>query len=701
MIGFRIAATILAFLVGSIVSAPPSFADGSGGTTLATVFVPATAPELSPAVNSGVFVTPSAPVTVTATGTAYYCPGCAVPPTGWPPGVTTCLTGDPNYVCLAPDLPSFSLVGRLGSGPWIAIGAGPTTLNGNGELILAFNDWIGTYYNNSGGFQVTVTSATSPAPSISSLSPSSTPEGGATFTLTVNGTGFVGNSTVYWNGASRTTSYVSSAQLTAAIAAADITDSGTATVSVTNPAPGGGSSNPAAFTITNAPPVVTPPPDQTADEGTSKAFTLGSFSDPGPDSPWRVDVDWGDGSTHPPFTMTAPGPIPAQSHMYADNGTYKVIVKVTDKDGGQSIPPGSFNVTVFNVLPSNVLVSLNPASINENDNVTLNGRFTDPGTLDTHEVVISWGDGTETKLPPLPAGVLIFEATHRYLDDNPTATASDANQISVRVTDKDGGSGSGTASVTVKNVPPAGVTITAPAFGQLFPAGSVSLSATYTDVGTKDTHTCQIKWDLDNAAAPVAAGTIAEPSGTSAGTCTNSQTLGAGVYTAEVTVKDDDGGTATATVLFVVYDPSAGFVTGGGWLNSPAGAYRADPALSGRANFGFVAKYQRGATTPSGQTEFHFQAGNFSFHSSTYERLVVAGAKAQFTGTGTVNGTAGYNFILTATDGQVSGGGGADKFRIKITGPGGVVYDNVPTAGDDIDSANPQEIAGGSIVIHN
>ena len=40
-------------------------------------------------------------------------------------------------------------------------------------------------------------------------------------------------------------------------------------------------------------------------------------------------------------------------------------------------------------------------------------------------------------------------------------------------------------------------------------------------------------------------------------------------------------------------------------------------------------------------------------------------------GTGSVNGTSGYDFRVTAYDGQVNGGGGIDKFRIKITRTGG------------------------------
>ena len=57
----------------------------------------------------------------------------------------------------------------------------------------------------------------------------------------------------------------------------------------------------------------------------------------------------------------------------------------------------------------------------------------------------------------------------------------------------------------------------------------------------------------------------------------------------------------------VAYDPSAGFVTGGGTIASPPGAYSADPALTGKAAFGFVSKYKKGATVPSGENEFHFE----------------------------------------------------------------------------------------------
>ena len=152
--------------------------------------------------------------------------------------------------------------------------------------------------------------------------------------------------------------------------------------------------------------------------------------------------------------------------------------------------------------------------------------------------------------------------------------------------------------------------------------------------------------------------------------------------------------------LVVIYDPGAGFVTGGGWFNSPFGAYAADPLLIGRANFGFVSKYKKGATVPTGETEFNFKVGNLNFHSTSYQWLVIAGARAQYKGVGTLNGAGSYGFMLTAIDGQISGGGGVDKFRIKIwdLGTGSIVYDN--QAGDTDSVGLTTALGGGSIVIH-
>jgi pimeloyl-ACP methyl ester carboxylesterase len=97
-----------------------------------------------------------------------------------------------------------------------------------------------------------------PVPTLTILDPAATTAGGGDFTLTVYGSGFVGTSFVKWNGSQRSTVFVSPTQLTATIPAADMAAAGSATVKVTNPAPGGGSSNPLTFTI--SPPPANPVP---------------------------------------------------------------------------------------------------------------------------------------------------------------------------------------------------------------------------------------------------------------------------------------------------------------------------------------------------------------------------------------------------------------------------------------------------------
>ena len=96
-----------------------------------------------------------------------------------------------------------------------------------------------------------------PLPVTSSISPTSRTAGQAAFTLTVNGSEFLPGSEVRWNGDSRTTTYLSDTQLTADITADDIATADTASITVFNPEPGGGVSNPQTFTII-APPAAKP-----------------------------------------------------------------------------------------------------------------------------------------------------------------------------------------------------------------------------------------------------------------------------------------------------------------------------------------------------------------------------------------------------------------------------------------------------------
>ena len=246
--------------------------------------------------------------------------------------------------------------------------------------------------------------------------------------------------------------------------------------------------------------------------------------------------------------------------------------------------------------------------------------------------------------------------------------------------------------VAPTNDPPVITTITVPTTPYKVNT-PISVSGVFTDANAGDTHTAKWTWDDGT----TSAGTVNGVSRTVSGSHTYTTP---GIYTISLNVKDQAGAatTRTATTYVAVYDPSAGFVIGAGWINSPAGAYRPDPTKTGTAVFGFLSKYVRGASRPSGITEFVYCAGGMWFSSCNYDWLVCVGNKAVYRGTGYLNGKSGYKFVLSAIEG---GSKGKDKFRIRIWDEShGVVYDNLVGADDSMDDADPTTvIAGGAIVI--
>jgi glucose/arabinose dehydrogenase len=99
------------------------------------------------------------------------------------------------------------------------------------------------YVANLGGAVYRLDPTPNPVPATTSLSPPAVIAGDSGFTLTVNGSGFVYNSVVRFNGLDRPTTFVSGATLTAQIPAGDIVAAGQASITVFSPAPGGGLSN--------------------------------------------------------------------------------------------------------------------------------------------------------------------------------------------------------------------------------------------------------------------------------------------------------------------------------------------------------------------------------------------------------------------------------------------------------------------------
>src|SRR5438552_9547473 len=203
------------------------------------------------------------------------------------------------------------------------------SLNTNTGLISGTPTTTGTYTvaisatNNKGTGNGTLTiTINNPVPTTTSLSPSSTIAGSPQFTLTVNGTKFVSTSTVYWNGSPLVTTFSSATQLTAIVPAANVAATGTANVTVVNPAPGGGTSNAQTFTINPPPPVIT-------SSLTATGQVAGPFSDTIP-------------ATNSPTSYNAAGLPPGLSVNTSTGlisgtptaaGTYSVTISATNAGG--------------------------------------------------------------------------------------------------------------------------------------------------------------------------------------------------------------------------------------------------------------------------------------------------------------------------------------------------------------------------------
>jgi hypothetical protein len=229
----------------------------------------------------------------------------------------------------------------------------------------------------------------------------------------------------------------------------------------------------------------------------------------------------------------------------------------------------------------------------------------------------------------------------------------------------------------------------------------VTCTATVRDIdptGTKSAPSGSVSWTQDGSAAtPGCASLVATGPDTSI--CTKTFTssaptvyLIAAAYSGSATHQ----GSTSEPVPIVFYDPTGGFVTGGGYIlhgssMTPSGG------AGEKDNYGFVAKYKKGSNPPipEGETEFKYKPGNLNFHSTSYDWLAVSGTRGQYQGSGTINGSGDYAFQVTVID-----GGSSDRFRIKIWDKTtlAVTFDTEPGRPDTWTPTIPA--AGGNIVVH-
>jgi hypothetical protein len=256
--------------------------------------------------------------------------------------------------------------------------------------------------------------------------------------------------------------------------------------------------------------------------------------------------------------------------------------------------------------------------------------------------------------------------------------------ITVTCTDAAGNTTTKTVEVHV------GHNILTPTSGSAFKINTaVTFTGTFWDVPGKK-HTAAFQFDdLTSGAA-----TIVEPSGSKNGTAKATYTFkDPGVYKVILKVTDNTGAVSYVDTqddleaIVVAYDPNNGYAIGGGWLYSPLGALISNPTLTGKLTFGFNSKFFKTATNPKGESQLNFLLGDIDFNALNYDYLVIDKTRAQFAGFGKINGVSGYNFIVTVIDGNLPGGDGIDRFRIKIweKATGLIVYDTQPGASDASD----------------
>jgi PKD repeat protein len=324
-------------------------------------------------------------------------------------------------------------------------------------------------------------------------------------------------------------------------------------------------------TVGNAAPTATLGNSGPVAEGSSATVSFTNQFDPNPADAaagfrYAYDVDndgtfdFGDGTYAGSLASSSQL---ISSALLADGpSTRTVRARILDLDGGST--DYLTTITVNNVAPTLQNIVVNDATIDEGETATIQMTIYDPGAEDVFSVEVDWKDGAAadnisglglTNAAGTVGGTTYswdaqtrqLTVSHLYEDDNPTATVSDAHAVALVVRDDDMGASSPySVDVTVANVRPvlfaADQSIDEGELLDLSGNGTPALGI-YVDNGVLDTHTATVDWGDGSGvqAATVIPGSAS--GGTLAGILGGTHTYqDDGVYTATLTITDDDGG---------------------------------------------------------------------------------------------------------------------------------------------------------------
>ena len=498
-----------------------------------------------------------------------------------------------------------------------------------------------------------------------------------------------------------------------------------------------------AVTVTNEAPEVEGDDDRIVDEGDGMDIQS-DFTDMGIADTHTATIDWGDSTTEPqaginlnvtPGTegVETTGTVQA-SHIYADDGIFDVLVCVQDDDLFQGC--NTFEVTVNNVDPD-VVVDPISQNVQYSDNITsvlitatdhpgdsLSATITPPdgGTVPGGLALIgpnpqSNGTGTWTLqgVADLPAGSTV---TVTVTDDNvnPGSTSvilftvdpesarvsfGEDNPVAVRVAFDDGPSGEFSLTVVVKETLPDLADSLDPSPGNI---GTAVVSMVLDPVGPGQKKTGVCTPDPTSGSGYDQELTV---------TCVFDE-VGVNAYTVEASI----GGnyyTGSGEDVLVVYDPSLGFATGGGWFYWPG--------TGDKTNFGFTMKYHTNSNNlkPQGNLLLirHLAVASGDVEGYRVKSNKLDGlALGEEPGFGWASFSAKSNYkVLDSNDSEAEGNytfvayvedhgePGSDqvtpdRFWIEVRDPSGVLVGalSIPSPGD----ANAENLGGGNIQVpHN
>jgi hypothetical protein len=218
--------------------------------------------------------------------------------------------------------------------------------------------------------------------------------------------------------------------------------------------------------VDSTPLTVTAATGQFSDEGASQSFSLGSFADLEGDfwaagefsttggvfgtavghfaafttKAWTVDVSWGDSTPDTTFSASSMGDLGSQSHTYGEEGTFTVMVKVTDTSDGHS------DTKSFTVVVSDPAVLAAGVNVSTKECIAFNlpaATFTDPGGAEPnpsdpipgisshYTATVDFGDGkgpvaatiSYSGTPGSTTGVFTVNASHSF-DEEGTFTVT-------------------------------------------------------------------------------------------------------------------------------------------------------------------------------------------------------------------------------------------------------------------------------------